>query len=160
MLFNKPLLLNLSNKYDLISVKDMEKVYRVDINGTWLYGISLVGYGMEDSPVKVFTRVRYNDNKTKEYLEDFVENVSCIKKCDSGVHYILDVDAAMANTDFVHIKESPSVIGAKEYFVHIDIKDIEKGASELYIAFSSYHADEKYQKTIKQLVKKVKKFFK
>ena len=160
-MFNKPLLLDLSNSEELVAVKDMEKVFRVDIGGTWLYSLGMINYNKEDSPVKVFARVRYNENKTKESMDDFADKFPYIKKSESNIYYILDASAAIKEASNVHIKtKDGAVLGEKDYLVQVLINDLEKGQFELYISFKTYSADPEIQKLLKKLAKKVTKVVK
>ena len=159
-MFNKPLLLDISNNEKLESVKEMEKVFRVDIGGTWLYSFGMINYNKEDSPVKVYARVRYNENKTKESVDNFADKFPYLKKSDSNMYYILDASSVISEATAVHVKTKGSVANYKEYLVQTLINDLEHGQFELYLSFKTYSGDPSVMKLLKKLAKKVNKVLK
>lgn len=156
MLFNKPILLNLSKDAAVVSVKDMEKLYRVDIGGTWLYSPDIsdeVG-----AALRLFFRVRYNGT-VKEPYEELVTKFEVFSIEEYAVKF--NLTKALEYLDFVHINVNPeSDLDTKEYFIKFVVESEEYGSCEIYMAFPILFTDSMISGALKKIEKKVKKYIK
>ena len=156
MFFNTaPTIIKLSRKPEVVSVKDKEKEFKIDIGGTWLYEIGLPDL-YEASPIKVYSRVRYLDKfTTKESFESFVDKMPFFKTEDNTL--ALDFNMLLDSLDTVCIKIHTGIIGEKQYILQINVKDIEVGSAQIYVVFSTFSTNTNITKLIKKLEKLVKK---
>jgi hypothetical protein len=157
MLFNKPILLNLSEDVIIVSVKDMEKVYKVDIGGTWLYEPNILD---DVGPtIRLFFRVRYNGT-VKEPYKELVTKFD-VFTIDEEYKVKFNLTKALEYLDFVHIYTKPeSDSYTKEYFVRFIAYSEEYGTCEIYMAFPICSADSMVSGTLKKIEKKLKKYIK